>query len=153
MTPQAIKLFIKDGTTFDLAFLSGEVKRYDILSLADKFPQLLALKDRKLFKKGKLLGFGGVVWNDELDVSSDTVFEEGIDVTNEYLDIEMYQLGYRLKDARLDKEMSQEELSRASGIQQADISRLEKGSGNPSAKTLKRLADALGLRLVISFVR
>ena len=151
MTPHAIKLFIKEGTTFDLVFLSGEAKRYDILSLSDKFPQLLALKDRKLFEKGKLFGFGGVVWNDELDIGSETVYEEGRDVSEDYPDIPLYQLGYRLKQARLEKEMSQEELSEASGIQQADISRIEKGSANPSVKTLQRIADALGTSLNIFF--
>ena len=151
MTPIAIKLYIKEGTTFDLAFLEGCVKRYDILSLSDKFPQLLALKDRKLFTKGKLVGFGGVVWNDDLDIDSDTVYEDGIDVTREYPDLPLYQLGYRVKQARLEKELSQEELSSASGIQQADISRIEKGSANPSVKTLLKIANALEMPLFISF--
>lgn len=148
--PYAIKLFIKERTTFDLIFLDGKAKRYDILSLSDKFPQLLALKDRKLFKKGKLMGFGGVVWNDELDIGTETVYEEGVDVTSEYPDIPFYQLGYRIKQARLEKEMLQEDLSKATGIQQADISRIEKGAANPSVKTLKRIADALDVQLSIS---
>ena len=42
---KAIKLFLKENTTFDLVFLDGSVKRYDILSLADKFPQLNELKE------------------------------------------------------------------------------------------------------------
>ena len=150
-TPHAIKLFLKEETTFDLIFLEGEAKRYDILSLSDKFPQLLALKNRKLFKKGKLMGFSGVVWNDELDIAAETVYEEGIDVTSEYPDIFFYQLGYRIKQARLEKEMLQEDLSKATGIQQADISRIEKGTANPSVKTLKRIADALGVPLSIAF--
>ena len=152
-TPHAIKLFIKEGTTFDLIFLEGEAKRYDILSLSDKFPQLLALKNRKLFEKGKLMGFGGVVWNDELDVGSETVYEEGIDVTSEYPDIPLYQLGYRIKKARLEKEMMQEDLAKAAGIQQADISRIEKGMANPSVRTMKRIADALGTTLSINLVK
>lgn len=150
MTPTAIKLYIKEGTTLDLAFLEGCVKRYDALSLSDKFPQLLALKDRKLFVKGRLMGFGGVVWNDDLDIDSETIYEEGADVTEEYPDLPLCQLGYRIRQARLEKEMSQEELSSASGIQQADISRIEKGSANPSVKTLMRIANALGAPLLIS---
>ena len=150
MTPIAIKLYIKEGTTLDLAFLEGCVKRYDALSLSDKFPQLLALKDRKLFVKGKLMGFGGVVWNDDLDIDSETIYEEGVDVTNEYPDLILSQIGYRVKQARLDKDMSQEDLSKASGIQQADISRIEKGAANPSMKTLMRIAKALGTPLLVS---
>lgn len=148
MTPVAIKLSIKEGTTLDLAFLEGSVKRYDVLSLSDKFPQLRALTDRKLFTKGKLMGFGGVVWNDDLDIDSETIYEEGTDVTDEYPDLPLYQLGYRVKQARLDKEMTQEELSSASGIQQADISRIEKGLANPSLKTVIRIANALDASLL-----
>ena len=71
---KAIKLILKENTIFDLFFYDGTVKRYDILSLSDKFPQLNDLKDRKLFLKGHLLGWGGVVWNDDLDVSIETVY-------------------------------------------------------------------------------
>ena len=101
---QAIKLVLKEDTTFDLYFLNGVVKRYDILSLSDKFPQLNALKDRSLFLKGKLLGWGGVVWNDELDIDSETVYEEGIDVSNEYDDIANVVIGYKIKQKRIEEE-------------------------------------------------
>ena len=60
---EAIKLVLKENTLFDLFFNDGSIKRYDILTLAKKFPQLNALKDRKLFLKGHLIG-GGVIWND-----------------------------------------------------------------------------------------
>ena len=84
---KCIKLILKEGTTFDLYFDDGTVKRYDILSLADKFPQLNELKNRKLFLQGKLFGSSGVIWNDELDIGGETVYEEGVDVSNEYDDI------------------------------------------------------------------
>ena len=38
------------------------------------------------------------------------------------------------------------------GINQADISKLENGNANPSIKTLQRLAAALGKTLKIEFV-
>ena len=47
---KAIKLILKENTIFDLYFVDGKVIRYDILSLADKFPQLNDLKDRKLWE-------------------------------------------------------------------------------------------------------
>ncbi len=100
---EAIKLVLKEGTTFDLYFLDGVVKRYNILSLADKFPQLNALKDRKLFLQGHLLGWGGVVWNDELDISSETVFYEGDDVSSEYDDIDQVVLEYKIKQKRIEE--------------------------------------------------
>ena len=38
------------------------------------------------------------------------------------------------------------------GITQPDISRLENGRANPSVKTLKNIADGLGMKLRIDFV-
>ena len=57
-----------------------------------------------------------------------------------------------LIDARKDNGMTQKELSAATGISQADISRLEHGNGNPSLRTLQRIAKALQMSLKIEFV-
>ena len=140
---QAIKLVLKEGTTFDLYFMDGTVKRYNILSLSDKFPQLNALKDRELFLQGQLLGWGGVVWNDELDVGCETVYEEGIDVTDEYNDVDIVVFGYKVKKRRLHFELSQSELAAKIGIDQSDLSKVEKGLANPTYKMMKRIAKAL----------
>ena len=55
-------------------------------------------------------------------------------------------------DARINAGMTQVELSRKSGISQADISRLEKGTRNPSLNLLKRLAEAMDSTLSIEFI-
>ena len=68
-----------------------------------RFPQLYALEDRKLFLKGRLLGWSGVVWNDELDIDCDTVYEEGIDVTDEYDDVILVAIGYNIKQLRIER--------------------------------------------------
>lgn len=147
---KATKLVLKEGTTFDLYFNDCRVKRYDILSLADKFPQLLDLKDRKLFLKGHLLGWSGVVWNDELDIDCDTVYEEGIDVTDEYDDVIVVTIGYNIKQLRIEKNLTQEELAKLIGMDQADLSKLEKGLMNPSIKTLTRVANGLDSKISIT---
>ena len=54
-------------------------------------------------------------------------------------------------EARTSSGLTQEELSRKSGIDQANISKLEHGKANPSVSTLQKLANGLGKRLVISF--
>lgn len=51
--------------------------------------------------------------------------------------------------ARKQQNMTQEELSRRTGITQADISRIENGTRNPSLNMLKRLAQGLGMRLKV----
>ena len=147
---EAIKLVLKEDTTFDLYFLDGVVKRYNILSLSDKFPQLNALKDRSLFLKGKLLGWGGVVWNDELDIDSETVYEEGIDVSNEYDDIANVVIGYKIKQKRIELRLSQQQLANIINIDQSDLSKIEKGIFNISVKMLNRIADGLNCKLDIN---
>lgn len=55
-------------------------------------------------------------------------------------------------DARQEAGLTQKELSDRTGIAQSDISKLENGNANPSIRTLKRLAEAMGKHLKISFV-
>ncbi len=54
--------------------------------------------------------------------------------------------------ARKQQNMTQEELARRTGITQADISRIENGTRNPSLNMLKRLAEGLGMRLKVEFL-
>ena len=55
-------------------------------------------------------------------------------------------------DVRQETGLTQRELSERTGIAQSDISKLENGNANPSIRTLKRLAEAMGKQLKISFV-
>ena len=55
-------------------------------------------------------------------------------------------------DARINSGLTQKELSKRSGITQADISKIENGTRNPSLAILKRLAAAMNCTLKISFV-
>ncbi len=55
-------------------------------------------------------------------------------------------------DARISQNLTQNELAERTGINQADISKLENGTRNPSLKLLKRLADGMGMTLKLEFV-
>jgi transcriptional regulator with XRE-family HTH domain len=55
-------------------------------------------------------------------------------------------------DARIEQNLTQKELAVRTGIDQADISKLENGTRNPSLKLLKKLASGLGMQLKIEFV-
>lgn len=57
-----------------------------------------------------------------------------------------------IMDARIHAGLTQTELARRSGISQADISRLENGTRNPSLALLKRLANAMNTDLRIEFI-
>lgn len=54
-------------------------------------------------------------------------------------------------EARTSQNLTQKELSERTGIAQTEISKLEKGTRNPSIKLLQRLADGMGMVLNISF--
>ena len=58
---------------------------------------------------------------------------------------------YSLEEARKYLNISQVELSKKTGIIQADISRIERGIANPSISILKRLAESMGMNLKIIF--
>lgn len=55
-------------------------------------------------------------------------------------------------DARTSQNLTQKELAERTGINQADISKLENGTRNPSINLLKRLAEGMGMVLKIEFV-
>ena len=54
--------------------------------------------------------------------------------------------------ARTAQNLTQKDLAEKTGINQANISKLENGNMNPSLKLLKRIADGLGMNLKIEFI-
>lgn len=61
-------------------------------------------------------------------------------------------LGDELRRLRKERGWSQLEMTRHTGMPQAKISRLELGKGNPTLETIRKLADALGVRIEIRLV-
>ena len=62
------------------------------------------------------------------------------------------QIMRAIVEGRDEQALTQKQLSEMTGITQADISRFENGTGNPSLRTLKRLAEGLGMSLKVEFV-
>ena len=52
--------------------------------------------------------------------------------------------------ARAVRGISQKQLAQMTGIDQSDISKIERGTANPSISTLERIAKALGGKLAVS---
>ena len=69
--------------------------------------------------------------------------------------IEEYDIDAEVRDlvisARSAANLTQKQLAQRSGVSQANISKIENGNYQPSLSTLKRIAGALGKRLVVSF--
>ncbi|HCB92226.1 MAG TPA: transcriptional regulator [Selenomonas sp.] len=75
------------------------------------------------------------------------------DFRKEYEDIQPEMDIIRaLVKARKEQNITQAELSARTGINQGDISRLERGTRNPSLNMLKKLASGLGMQLKIEFL-
>ena len=83
----------------------------------------------------------------------DSLFAEEHEKLKSYIssfgirDLAMYLLA-----AREYAGLTQKELSRKTGISQANISRLENGLRNPSIALLQRIADALNMSLRIEII-
>jgi ribosome-binding protein aMBF1 (putative translation factor) len=60
-----------------------------------------------------------------------------------------FSVGAQLARRRHELNLTQADLSQRSGVQQADVSRIERGVVVPSMSTVQRLADALGARWVL----
>jgi ribosome-binding protein aMBF1 (putative translation factor) len=58
-----------------------------------------------------------------------------------------FKIGARVQKQRLAAGLTQQQLAMASGIAQADISRIERGQANPTAATLEALGGPLGVTL------
>lgn len=134
-------------------FQNGIEKTYDMKKMFEIFPQFQAFETiTGLFEQVKVdVGGYGVFWNDELDLDAEEIWENGIETGIRH-EITVYEmLAENLLSARAQKGMTQKELSEATKIYQADISKIERGVSNPSVSTLQRIADGLGKKLVINF--
>lgn len=136
--------FLKD-VTLEVTYIDGKVIRYDMSLMFDKYPQLKELRrDRKLFESGHLdlTGFG-IIWNDELDYDVTSIYDDGevVEVVETSLN---QQIGFLLAKTRDEMNITQSELSKKAHIDQGDISKIERGVGNPTIAKINKLFKALG---------
>lgn len=144
----------KEDYMIEAVFLGGQIVRYDVKRLFEVFPQFQILqKEQQLFNSVKVdQGGYGISWNDDLDLDAETIWEEGVLIELQQSRDVHHLLAYKLLAAREKNHITQRELAEKTGIYQADISKIERGLGNPSLSTLKRLAEGMGMELQIDFV-
>lgn len=84
----------------------------------------------------------------------DNALKNDPELKKEYDDLAAeYDIIQALIDARKTQNITQRELSEITGITQADISRIENGTRNPSLSMIKRLAEGLGMVLKLEFAK
>jgi transcriptional regulator with XRE-family HTH domain len=64
-----------------------------------------------------------------------------------------YGLGKHIKAMRKIAGMTQAELAAASGLERTSITNIERGNQQLTSKTLTDIADALGYRIKVSFIK
>lgn len=136
-----------------VGFSSGEFKQFDLKSLMNKYPPFAALKNvNGLYEQAKIDAGGyGIVWNDDLDISAEGIYEKGV-ACSAPDDIEKYRqnLLSALVRARQDAGLSQKQLEILSGVAQPCIARTEKGTTDPKLSTVLKMLEPLGLTLSIT---
>ena len=136
-----------------VGFSSGELKQFDLKSLMNKYPPFAALKNvNGLYEQAKIDAGGyGIVWNDDLDISAEGIYEKGV-ACSAPDDIEKYRqnLLSALVRARQDAGLSQKQLEILSGVAQPCIARTEKGTTDPKLSTVLKMLEPLGLTLSIT---
>ena len=142
---RATKVRFLEDVVLEMTFQDGKIIRYDLSKMFSKYPQLEELRNnRALFESGHLDPGGyGVVWNDELDFDAMSIYEDGEVVGEEETTINQ-QIGLLLAKTRDEMNITQTELSKLSHVDQGDISKIEKGIGNPTLAKISKLFKALG---------
>ena len=154
MTHRIIEVRTLDKYAILVVFQNGMEKKYDMCQLFTSIPQFEALEtEPSLFEQVRVDAGGyGISWNDELDLSAEEIWENGVATGKVHETDIKISIGDKLTSAREIAGMTQVELAETTGIYQADISKIERGLANPSLLTLKRLADGLGMKLNIEFI-
>lgn len=153
-------MFIKISTVAALpdfvllvGFNTGEYKQFDLKPLIEKYEPFKSLTQvTGLYEQVKIDAGGyGLVWNDDLDISADGIYEKGVPCEPPS-DIDEYRrsLMEELVKARKRARLSQKQLEILSGIPQPCIARTEKGITDPQLSTLLKMLEPLGLTLSIT---
>ncbi len=136
-----------------VGFTTGEYKQFDLKPLIEKYAPFKSLAEISgLYEQVKIdVGGYGLVWNDDLDIAADGIYEKGTSCEPP-TDVEAYKqkLINALVTARKTVGISQKQLSILSGIPQPCIARTEKGITDTQLTTLLKMLAPLGLTLSIT---
>lgn len=75
MAPDAVKVLCADGYKLRVWFENGEVRLFDAGEQLLGRKCYAPLKNPALFQTARI-GYGTVVWNDELDIDPDWLYEQ-----------------------------------------------------------------------------
>ena len=137
-------------------FTDGKKKIFDVKLLINKYKPFKVFETNPDLFFTARVGPGGyaIVWNDDLDISADSVYYDGRNYDSKKENVKVLnELKKYIKSIRKQENVSQKVLSELSGIPQPAIARLESGTSDPQISTLSRLLAPLGYEIQIVKVR
>lgn len=70
-----------ENMILEAVFSSGAIKRYDMKNLIKNNENFKKLENKELFIKAKVdIGGYGIIWNENIDISSEEIWKNGITV-------------------------------------------------------------------------
>lgn len=136
-----------------VGFATGEYKQFDLTPLIEKYAPFKSLVQVEgLYEQVKIdVGGYGLVWNDDLDIAADGLYEKGIPCAPPSDMTELKQtLIEEFVKARKSARLTQKQLEVLSGIPQPCIARTERGLTDPQLTTFIRMLKPLGLTLAVT---
>ena len=149
MYNRLISISFEENLIIIAKFNDGKIVSYNIRQLYEQFPIFKELENEPLLFNNGIIAPGGcgIIFNDEIDIACEELYENGTLISQEKVEDLNLQIGNLFSLEREKKRITQSELAKITNIHQAEISKIERGIGNPSIKTLERLAEGLGLKL------
>lgn len=137
-----------DKDKLKTTFFNGFVKEYDLkeANVFGEFNEILENKD-EVAKVEVSSSRDYIIWPNGTKISSETLFYEGVDTLEHIEHSFVIKFADRMRCVRESLGMSQKELQNRTGIYQADLSKIERGEGNPSLETIEKISKALNLDL------
>lgn len=78
MTPDVIDVVVRPDFVLEAEFETGEIRRFDMQPYLE-YPAFFPLREPGVFMRAHVEN-GVVVWTDEIDLSPDTLYFEGVAV-------------------------------------------------------------------------
>ena len=145
-------LQIKSDYLLVVGFSNNKVKLFDLKPYIEKYKPFKQLVDQPgLYETAKIdIGGYGIVWNDELDISAEGIYEKGVDYcVTDKASIVKDELLSNYIDIRRKLHISQKQLENMTHIPQSCIARLETTNIDPKVSTLVKLLASMGYTLKI----
>lgn len=139
-----------DNFRLQVLMSNNSVLELDMKPLISEFkPYQEFFKNDEVFNEVKVaLGGYGLVWSNRitLDVEEIIARANRIDESTTFYAMSKAIIDY-ITAYRKERNMSQNELSTISGVNQPNIARIEAGKTDPQLSTLLKLTNALGLKI------